>query len=241
MKLGASLLFLGLMTAAAVPSFAAEEVLVSFTGFDYDIPAPASPTYLALGDGYRQVGFATSFHPVFLDPFVDQGAKEYTFYLSNLTVNYYDFTSNVLTVTFVNGGRDEYFEDASKNARNDPNPPNCPKYGINPPNADAPSKFTDGTFVLGGTLSDAYLYYNYTQQSGGFSAGMTVDSGSWWTANYIPIGSAPGWLLSSLMKPPVVATCPAPLGYDHQVTGECRQDVTSATHGTWGALKKLYR
>jgi hypothetical protein len=240
MKLGASLFLLGLATAIASPSFA-DEVLVSFTGFDYDVPAPSSATYLQVGDGYRQVGFATSFHPVYLDPFVDQGAKEYTYYLSNLTVNFYDFTGTTLTVTFTDGGRDEYYEDANRDARNDPNPPNCPRYGINPPNADAPSRFINGTFVLGGTLTGAYLYYDYSQQSGGFSAGMTVDSGSWWTANYIPIGAAPGWLLASLVKPPVVATCPAPAGYDHQVTGECRQDVTAATHGTWGALKKLYR
>ena len=45
----------------------------------------------------------------------------------------------------------------------------------------------------------------------------------------------------SLKQPPVAPICPAPAGYDHQITGECRQDVVSTTHGTWGALKKLYR
>jgi hypothetical protein len=228
-----------LLIALAAPAFGQAEVLLSFTGVDYDVPALGSTTYLDVGDGYRQVGFVTSVHPVWLDPYFDTSTNEYTYYLSGLTVATYSFDGFDLYVTFANGtGRADYYEDPSKNAENPPSPPNCPSYGINPPNADVPSKFTDGTLVVGGTVDDGELYYNYPSQSGGMGGSMTIDVD---TYGYIPVGSYPGWLVSALASPTPSGSCPVPTGYDHNVSGECSHPVTNTKTKTWGAIKALYR
>ena len=234
-----SLLLFTVLLAFAAPAFA-DEVLLNFYGYDYENPDLNPGTYLALGDGYEAVGFVSSFHPVYLDPYVNPSAYEYTLWQHGLIVNFYDFTGTVLSVTFAPGGRADYYEDASFNATNPPNPPNCPKYGSNPPNADAPSKFNDGTLALGGSLANAYLYYDYNNNGGGFSGEMTLDSGA--DIIYVPTGSLAGWFMTGLLTPgPSSGTCPAPTGYDHNITGDCRQTVVPTTHQSWGKIKSLYR
>jgi hypothetical protein len=240
MKIGSALLLLIVLLAAAVPAAAQDEALLSFTGYDYQTDGSPNATYLALGDSYFAVGFITSFHPTWLQPYVDTGTHEYTFYQHGLVVNSYLFVGNVLSVSFANGGMVEYYEDASKNAQNPPNPPNCPAYGSNPPNADAPGKFSDGLLAVSGSLDDASLYYDYTANQGGFQSNMNITGGAY--AIYVPAPSWNGWFMSGLVAPPPGGNpCPAPVGYDHQISGECRHPVTATNHGTWGALKKLYR
>lgn len=241
MKVRSSLLLFIALAAFAVPAAAQDEVLLSFTGYDYQTdPGAPNGVYLALGDSYYAVGFATSFHPVWLDPYVDTGVNEYTFYQSGLVVDSYSFAGNVLIVTFAPGGLVEYFEDPSKDATNPPNPPNCPAYGSNPPNADAPSKFNNGTMAISGSLDNASLYYDYNFDQGGFQSEMNITGGAY--AFYVPAPSWNGWFMSGLVSPPPGGNpCPAPTGYDHQLSGECRHPVTATTKGTWGALKKLYR
>lgn len=238
MKLWSSLLLFTALLVSAVPAAAQDEVLLSFTGYDYET-GPGTD-YLAIGDSYFAVGFATSFHPIWLDPYVDTGLNEYTFYQSGLVVDSYDFTGNVLVVTFAPGGMVEYFEDPSKDATNPPNPPNCPAYGSNPPNADAPSKFNNGTMAISGTLDNASLYFDYNFNQGGFQSEMNISGGA--HSSYVPAPSWNGWFMTGLVAPPPGGNpCPAPEGYDHQLSGECRHPVVSSSRGTWGALKKLYR
>src|SRR5262245_26705592 len=177
MKIGKALLLLFVLLAAAVPALADDEALLNFTGYDYETNGVPNAVYLALGDSYYAVGFITSFHPTWLEPYVDTGTHEYTFFQHGLVVNSYSFVGNVLTVTFAAGGMVDYYEDASKNAQNPPNPPNCPAYGSNPPNADAPGKFTDGSLAISGSLDDASLYYDYNFDQGGFQANMNITGG----------------------------------------------------------------
>jgi hypothetical protein len=240
MKVGSSILFLIALLAAAVPAAAQDEALLNFTGYDYQTDGSPNATYLALGDSYYAVGFVTSFHPTWLEPYVDTGTHEYTFFQHGLVVNSYSFGGGVLVVTFAPGGMVEYYEDASKNATNPPNPPNCPRYGANPPNADAPSKFSDGTLAIEGTLDNAQLYYDYNNDQGGFQSEMNITGGA--DAFYVPAPSWSGWFMSGLVTPPPGGNpCPAPAGYDHQISGECRHPVVPTSKGTWGQLKKLYR
>ena len=241
MKLRFSLLLFSALVVFAVPAPAQDEVLLSFTGYDYQTdPGAPNGVYLALGDSYYAVGFATSFHPTWLDPYVDTGVNEYTFYQHTLVVDSYSFASGVLVVTFAPGGVVDYYEDPSKDAQNPPNPPNCPAYGSGPPNLDAPSKFSNGLLAITGTLDNASLYYDYNFDQGGFQSEMNITGGAY--AFYVPAGSWNGWFMSGLvLAPPGGNPCPAPTGYDHQLSGECRHPVVSNSHGTWGALKKLYR
>ena len=243
MKLRLLLLLLTALAAFAVPAAAQDEVLLSFTGYDYQTdPGAPNGVYLALGDSYYSVGFATSFHPVWLAPYVDNVANEYTFYQHGLVVDSYDFTSGVLVVTFAPGGVVDYYEDPSKDARNPPNPPNCPRYGSNPPNADSPSRFSNGLLAITGTLPNASLYFDYNPGvgQGGFQSEMDITGGVY--AFYVPAPSWNGWFMSGLVVPPPGGNpCAAPAGYDHQLSGECRHPVVANSHWTWGALKRLYR
>src|SRR5258705_5616990 len=109
MKLRALLLLLTALAMFAVPAAAQDEVLVSFTGYDYQVDPNSPPAlpdgngvYLAIGDSYFAVGFATSFHPVWLQPYVDTGTNEYTFYQHGLVVNSYFFGRNQRYATFAN-------------------------------------------------------------------------------------------------------------------------------------------
>lgn len=239
MKRRASLLLLTALLAFAAPAVAQDEVLLGFTGYDFqeDPAGPPNGVYLALGDSYTAVGFVTYFHPVWLEPYVDTGANEYTFHQHGLVVDSYDFTANFLYVTFAPGGSVEYYEDASKNAENPPNPPNCPTYGSNPPNATSPSNFMDGTLAISGSLDNAYLYYDYNLNQGAFGADMMITGGA--HSIYVPPASWPGWFMSGLFATPA-GPC-APAGYDHLLSGECRHMVTPARNSTWGQVKKLYR
>lgn len=241
MKFSCSILLLTALLASATPAAAQDQALLGFTGYDYQTdPGAPNGVYLALGDSYFVVGFATYFHPTWLQPYVDTGVNEYTFYQRDLVVDSYFFGGGVLEVTFAPGGVVEYFEDPSFDATNPPNPPNCPAYGSNPPNGDAPSKFNNGLMAISGSLDNASLYYDYNFDQGGFQSDMNITGGAY--AFYVPAGSWNGWFMTGLVTPPPGGNpCPAPTGYDHQISGECRHPVVSTTRGTWGALKKLYR
>jgi len=240
MKLRCSLLLFIALLAFAVPAAAQDEALLSFTGYDYQTdPGAPNGVYLALGDSYYAVGFVTSFHPTWLEPYVDTSLNEYTFYQHDLVVDSYSFGGGVLVVTFAPGGVVDYYEDSSKDAQNPPNPPNCPAYGSGPPNLDSPTKFSNGTLAISGSLVNASLYYDYNFDQGGFQSEMNITFDGY---GYVPVGSYNGWFMSGLVSPPPGGNpCPAPAGYDHQLSGECRHPVVSNSHGTWGALKKLYR
>jgi hypothetical protein len=229
------LLLLTATVAFAAPVRAADLVLVSFAGFDYEDP-DLNATYLDIGEGYKAVGDVTSVDPVLLGPYVDFGTKEYTFHLFDLTVNGRFFGSGLLAVTFANNGRGRYYEDnqAPLGTHRD--------YGINPPNVTAPSTFTDGPgpppnpVKLGGDIDNFTVSYNFNTNTGNFQGDMTLDEGS--ALIYVPPGQRAGWILGGLAGPPNPSV---PTGYDHQINGECRIPVTPATHTTWGTIKSLYR
>jgi hypothetical protein len=239
MKRVALLLLSASLLAIAGPAFATgpeDELLISFTGFDYQSPNP-SGTYLDLGEGYKVVGFVTSAGPL-LAPWVDYTSYEYTIYIRDLTVNGRFFTFPNLTVTFANNGRGSYYAD---NFVVDGG--TAATYGINPPNATAPSTFIDGTLDpntgerVTGDVDNFVLVYNFSTSQGSFAGNMTLDGGP--DLTYVPIPQRAGWVLGGLLGPP---NATIPTGYDHQVDGECRiPGKTPAAHTTWGAIKALYR
>jgi hypothetical protein len=239
MKRVALLLLSASLLAIAGPAFATgpeDELLISFTGFDYQNPNP-SGTYLDLGEGYKVVGFVTSSGPL-LASWIDMSSYEYTIYIRDLTVNGRFFTFPNLTVTFANNGRGSYYAD------NFPvDGGTAATYGTNPPNATAPSTFIDGTLDpntgerVTGDVDNFVLVYNFSTSQGSFAGNMTLDGGP--DLIYVPVPQRPGWVLGGLLGPP---NATIPLGYDHQVDGECRiPGKTPAAHHTWGAIKALYR
>ena len=229
MKRSLRLFLLAAMLVAAVPA-RADIFLLGFTGFDYEDPDPSPATYLAVGDGYKAVGFITSVGPM-LAPYYDPSGFEYTFYLFGLTVatRAFDAPSQTLTVTFNNNARARYYRDPLVGGT-------PATYGINPPNATAPARFIDGTVVLGGDIDDFNLFYDFFFNEGVTNGAMTQDEGEYFTSGYVnPVG---GWTLSGLLGRPNTSI---PQGYDNQTSGECVIRVVPTAHKTWGAIKATYR
>jgi hypothetical protein len=226
MKRKSLLLLLSAFLALAAPAAADDVFLLGFTGFDYQDPNSNPGTYLAVGEGYKAVGFITSVGPL-LDPYFDFGANEYTFYLFNLTVSSHVSAFGFVEAHFQNDGRGRYYSDPDFDA----------VYGTNPPNATSPSSFIDGTMELGGDLDNFVVVYDFNANQGNFGGNMTLDEGP--QLIYIPPAQRAGWILGGLAGRPN-ATVPA--GYDNQISGECRiPDITPSTHKSWGSVKALYR
>lgn len=218
--------------APAAHATGEEVLLFGFTGFDYEDPDTSPGTYLAVGEGYKVVGFVTSVGP-WLDPWVDQSVNEYTVHMYDLTVNANYFFPPFLTVTFDNGGRGRYYEDDIASGTN-------ATYGTNPPNATSPSTFIDGAMQIGGRIDYFVLTYDFSINDGNFSGEMTLDEGP--DLTYVPPGSYTGWTLGGINNHGLGGNPTVPAGYDHQVEGECRKPgKTPASHTTWGSVKKLYR
>jgi hypothetical protein len=223
--------------ALAAPA-AADQFLLGFNGFDYDIPAPGSTHYLDVGDGWASVGFVTSVDPGLLGSYVDYDVNEYTFHMFNLTVDAAFVFGTYIEADFSNltGARTRYYEDPISGGTHG-------VYGVDPANVTAPATFKDGTLALGGTTYNFVVTYDSDLGQGDFNGSMDLDEGA--DLVYIPVNLRSGWILGglsgahSLTGPPNTSI---PQGYDHQMSGECRlQSVTPTTHRTWGAIKALYR
>src|SRR5205085_2108277 len=158
-----------------------------FNGFDYHANSPTSGHYLDVGDQYYSLGFVSNFGTL-LSGYVDTGTREYTYYMFNLpvsTVEYWDGTT--LVVDFDNtNGRTRYYEDAISGGTHG-------TYGAGPPNATAPSTFTDGTIALGGHTYNFVIDYDFSAGQGDFSGNMDLDEGT--DLIYIPASQRPGWIL----------------------------------------------
>ncbi|GJM43239.1 MAG: hypothetical protein DHS20C21_00810 [Gemmatimonadota bacterium] len=105
-------------------------------------------------------------------------------------------------------------------------------YGINPPNATAPSTFTDGiSTYLDGFFTDFTLTYNSVTASGSFSGSLNFTGG-----DVFPLLTATeGWTFGAN-----VAGF-SPEGYDLQINGDVFLSVVSVEDESWGGIKSLYR
>jgi hypothetical protein len=230
----AALLLLLTLSVIAVPALADNDVfLLGFAGYDYEspnpVPGPDSTNYLNIGEGYKTLGFVTSFG-TYLAPYVNITTNEYTYYYYDLTVQSYYFDGTFLEVLFANPGRGRFYEDSKTTGT-------PALYGVYPPNTTAPSRFIDGTLILGGHIENMVLDYDFGAQQGGFTGNISFDEGS--LLAQIPLAQRNGWTLSGLAGRPNPSI---PDGYDHQISGECRIPApVPAAHRTWGALKALYR
>ena len=235
-----ALLLLGVLLLIPMTASAADEFLLGFTGFDYETgpnggPDPTPSVYLQVGDSYEMVGFITSFGPL-LTPYTDSTVEEYTIFMTGLQVTTRSFFSGFLSCQFTDHGRVRYYSDPLQQFGGTP-----AVYGTNPRNATAPSTFTDGDGTglmrLGGDVGGFVLTYDFNNNSGNWSANVTLDEGDY--LPYIPVAQRGGWILGGQAGAPNPTI---PTGYDNQIQGECRiPDVTPTSQQTWGAVKALYR
>lgn len=234
-----ALLLLAALAVFPTAALAEDELLLAFTGFDYETGAggiadPTPAVYLQVGDYYELVGFITSFGPL-LEPWTDPSVEEYTLHLTQLEVTTRSFFSGFLNCTFANNGRVRYYSDLLPAFGG-----TAAVYGTNPRNAVAPSTFTDGDGTgmlrLGGDVDGFNLTYNFNNNTGSWSADVLLDEGDYLT--YVPPGQRDGWILGAQIGQPNPTI---PGGYDNQIQGECFVPVTPTESSTWGAVKALYR
>lgn len=108
----------------------------------------------------------------------------------------------------------------------------APDYGINPPNATAPSTFIDGiSTYLEGYFTDFTMTFNDATQAGSFSGSLNFTGG-----DVFPLLSATeGWTFGANIAGV------SPEGYDVQVNGDVYLAIVSVEPESWGGIKSLYR
>ena len=231
------LLLLAVVAFVPAPAFAADELLVSFEGYDYEDADNDPLVFGAAGDWYNAIGHVQSGHALLG---LDLVNNQNTFQFSNLwSTGFNDF--GPFRFISYSPGRVRVFEDpigggtagdfnGSAFADDD-----CAA-GAAPPNDTAPSTFIDGTLLLGGVVSGFVISWDFGSNTGSFSGNVSFDEGT-------KLGNVPPLVASYTFAGLTsgVATCTYP-GYDHQVSGEIRiERQTSTKHSTWGNLKALYR
>src|SRR5262245_13725981 len=184
MKRKALLLVFTAALAFAAPA-KSDEFLLAFTGFDYQDPNANPGVYYDLGEGYKLVGFVADPVGPLLEPWVDFSVNEYTVYVRDLFCTSRAAFGPFLSCNFSNNGRGSYYADPLLGGT-----PGT--YGTLPPNATAPSTFTDGSERLTGDIDNFILTYNFSTNQGNFSGNMTQDGGP--DLIYIPPSQRGGWI-----------------------------------------------
>jgi hypothetical protein len=209
----------------AGPSAATPLLLVDYVGFDYESPNPDPSQFGELGSGYVSVGEC----PVLYAPLTfNYAANQYTYVISGLVSINRQNVGPFIIVDYSPGNLSVYEDDKTLGTAFD--------YGVNPPNATAPSTFNDGTLILSGPITNFRFVFNTSDNSGSFEGEFTANGGSQ-LAN-IPPGDRSGWTFAG-------ATSNAlniPAGYQHQIDGQVILEQAVPTRdASWGRLKANYR
>lgn len=185
------------------------------------------------GTEMKIVGVISAFGPPlqFLD--ASDPTKDYTFYIygliSNGTVTFGPIATQFYVTTY-SGGTIEVYEGTPRDAVFDPNPPN----------ANVPSTFTNGTLILSGVIS------NFFTQTNNFSPTMTGNSEGniTWTGGTLigfvggEANPCPGLFTGGMTWLPSVNIPGYLFRHDGKIDHEC---PTPTRPSTWGRMKALYR
>jgi hypothetical protein len=105
-------------------------------------------------------------------------------------------------------------------------------YGINPPNATAPSTFNDGiSTYLDGYFTDFTMTFNNNTASGSFTGTLNFTGGD----VYPLLTATNGWTFGAN----IAGT--SPTGYDLQMNGDVYLAIVAVEPQSWGGVKNLYR
>ena len=209
----------------SVQSASSASLLLDYVGFDYESPNPDPSQFGELTSGYVSVGEV----PVLYAPLVfNHAANQYTYVISGLVSIARQNVGSYIIVDYSPGNLSVYEDDRTAGTAFD--------YGVNPPNATAPSTFNDGTLYLSGPVTSFRFIFNTSNNSGSFEGEFEATGGSQ-LAN-IPAGDRRGWTFAG-------ATSNAlniPQGYAHQIDGQViLEQAVPARDASWGRLKANYR
>jgi hypothetical protein len=217
-------LFALLAALALAAPVKADTLLFDYVGFDYESPDPNPGTFGEAGSGYVGLGIV----PGLFAPLVaDTTTNEYTYLVSGLTPLTTTTIGSYIIVDY-SAGTLAIYED-SKNSGT------AADYGTLPPNATAPSSFTDGTLYLTGTLAGFQFVYNNATNTGSYNATFTVTGGSQ-LVNF-PLYQRDGWTFAGASG----NALSIPDGYLHQVDGQNFLGPVPTRASSWGGIKTLYR
>jgi hypothetical protein len=212
-----------LLLALSAPA-GADTLLFDYVGFDYESPDPIPATFGEAGSGY--IGLGTV--PGLFSPLTaDTTQYQYTYLVSGLTPVSTATIGSYIIVDYTAGSLSIY-EDSKFSGT-------AASYGSNPPNATAPSSFTDGTLFLAGTLNGFQYVFNNATNTGSYNATYTITGGSQ-LVNF-PVYQRDGWTFAGSSG----NALNVPDGYLHQVDGQNFLGPVPTRASSWGRLKTLYR
>jgi hypothetical protein len=110
--------------------------------------------------------------------------------------------------------------------------PSNADYGVDPPNATAPSTFNDGISVyLDGYFTGFSTTFNTATQAGTFSGTLNFTGGD----VYPLLTATDGWTFGANIAGL------SPQGYDLEMNGDVYLQVVAVEPHSWGGVKSLYR
>lgn len=212
-------LALAFLFAIAGSAFAQEQILhLSGHSWEDDGAGGTFPPS-NVGDVFNAVGLLNDIE----EPLVwDTANYSYTFHARDLVSAGGSVFGTTHVVSYLGGFFTIYVDWLPSNA----------DYGINPPNATAPSTFNDGiSTYLDGYFTDFTLTFNTTTQSGSFSGTLNFTGGDVFNL----LTATEGWTFGANIAGF------SPTGYDLQINGDVYLQVVGVEAQSWGGIKGLYR
>ncbi len=199
----------------------------------YTWEAGATATNSPLGGELKGVGVISSFDVPFQDLNAADPDTEYTIYIYGL-ISQGTVTSGIPAYTFYTttytGGTIEIYQGTPRNSVFDPNPPN----------ANVPSTFTDGTPILVGSFTSFYTQTNnFTQfMTGNMEGNILWTGGTLFNRTYNTGGEpCPGLFTGGVTWNPAVLIPGYIFRHDGKIDLNC---PTPAERSTWGEIKTHY-
>jgi len=208
------------------PTAQAATLFIDYFGYDYESPNPNPGTFGEPGSVYNSLGPAPNlFAPLVPDTLNNQ----YTYYFTNLNAINVQSFGTFLVIDYAPNGLFQVWEDSKGGGT-------AYDFGTNPPNATAPSTFTDGTLFVQGSIDQFQVVINLATGSGSFDANFTMTGGS--QLVNVPANQRTGWTFAGTTANEINR----PIGYDHQVDGQIfLNEPVPAQAKSWGAIKARYR
>ena len=204
----------------------AAQLFIDYFGYDYESPNPNPGTFGEPGSVYNSLGPAPN---LFAPLLPDTANNQYTYYFTNLNPILVQNFGTFVVINYAPGGLFQVWEDSKVSGT-------AFDFGVNPPNATAPSTFTDGTKFVEGSIDQFQIVLNLATGSGSFVAIFTMTGGS--QLVNVPANQRTGWTFAGT----TANELNRPSGYDHQVDGQIvLHEPTPAQAKTWGAIKARYR
>ena len=210
----------------AVPQAQAQLLILDYVGFDYEDLDPDPSQFGELGSGYQGLGLVAQ---VFAPLVSDTASFQYTYQITGLTSASQIPAGPYQVITYTTPGAFNVFED-SRSTGTDAD------FGTNPPSAEAPPTFVDGTLYLTGVLRNFRIVYDPINGTGSFEAEFEATGGS--HLGDIPPNQRTGWTFSGATR----NALNIPEGYYHQIDGQVFvEQQTASTRSSWGRVKAIYR